>query len=139
VAAVCRYTTIVNDIPPGFDNDNEDERNGSSSTRSGSNRTGADPQAARAGGSQATRLRQTLEDTVYRVDRTNKVIRELSMTAGSTEDDDMAAAADHGVAGSSAATTGKFSIKLEKGDYGRYFLTQGSILQNSISVENLFR
>ena len=130
VAAVCRYTTIVNDVPPGFDNENEEEKNGSSSTRSGSNRAG-DSKGTRSltsgnGGSQATRLRQTLEDTVYRVDRVNKVIRELSVTPnrdGSTEEDDMAAAADHGMAGSTTTTTGKFSIKLEKGEYGRYFLS----------------
>ena len=134
VAAVCRYTTIVNDVPPGFDNENEDEgeKNGSSSTRSGSNRAG-DSKGTRSltsgggnGGSQATRLRQTLEDTVYRMDRTKKVIRELSVTPnreGSTEDDDLAAAVDHGAGGgSTTTTTGKFSVKLEK---GRYFLSHG--------------
>jgi len=134
VAAVCRYTTIVNDVPPGIDNENEDEgeKNGSSSTRSGSNRAG-DSKGTRSltsgggnGGSQATRLRQTLEDTVYRMDRTKKVIRELSVTPnreGSTEDDDLAAAVDHGAGGgSTTTTTGKFSVKLEK---GRYFLSHG--------------
>jgi len=43
VAAVCRYTTIVNDVPPGFDNEGDEERNGSSSTtRSGSNNNRGD-------------------------------------------------------------------------------------------------
>ena len=145
VAAVCRYTTIVNDVPPGFDNEQEEEgdKNGSSSTRSGSHRAGGADSGGISkgtrsitsgnGGSQATRLRQTLEDTVYRVDRVNKVIRELSVTPnhdGSTEDDDLAAAADHGsgggVAGSTTTTTGKFSVKLEKGEYGRYFLSHGN-------------
>ena len=134
VAAVCRYTTIVNDVPPGFDNEAEEERNGSSSTtRSGSNnnRVGTRSLTLGHGGSQATRLRQTLEDTVYRVDRANKIIRELSVTPnrdGSTEEDDMAAAPDHGsgLVGSSTTTTGKFSIKLEKGEYGRYYLSHGN-------------
>ena len=132
VAAVCRYTTIVNDVPPGFDNEAEEERNGSSSnTRSSSTNNRADSKGTRSQHSQATRLRQTLEDTVYRVDRSNKIIRELSSTPnrdGSTEDDDLAAAADHGsgLVGSSNTTTGKFSIKLEKGEYGRYFLSHGN-------------
>jgi len=131
VAAVCRYTTIVNDVPPGFDNEAEGS---SSTTRSGSNNNraaGTRSLTLGNGGSQATRLRQTLEDTVYRVDRANKIIRELSVTPnrdGSTEDDDLAAAADHGsgLVGSSTTTTGKFSIKLEKGEYGRYYLSHGN-------------